>query len=61
MKKFNWSLGLLTTGIVLILADISLQAFKPSNKGFAVSLGLIGTGLAIIGTILLFTLKSKLA
>lgn len=60
MKIFNWSLGLLTAGVILIIADISLQTLKPSVKSLAVTIGLIGTGLVVIGTIMLFSIKSKI-
>lgn len=60
MKTFNWSLILLVLGIAMILTDIGLQTFKPSTKPFAVTTGITGTLLVIIGTGLLFSIKSQI-
>lgn len=60
MKKFNWALGLLTVGILLIISDIILQFNKPSAKKVAVGMGLTGTGLIVIAVIMLFSVKPQL-
>lgn len=60
MNKFNWALGLLTFGALLIISDIVLQFSKPTAKNIAVGMGLTGTGLVIIGILLLFSLKSEI-
>lgn len=60
MEKFNWALGLLTVGIILIISDIVIQFKKPSAKKVAVGMGLTGTGLIIIGIVMLFSVKSEI-
>lgn len=60
MNKFNWSLGLLTAGILLIITDVIIQATKPAIKKFAIGMGLTGTGFIIVGIIMLFFLKPQI-
>lgn len=57
MKKFNWGLGLLTLGSLMILADIAMQSAK-KNVSLAKGIGLTGTALVLIGTGLMFSVKS---
>lgn len=60
MKTFNWSLGLLTAGIILIITDVILRIKKPSAEKIATVLGLTGTGLIITGIIMLFSIKNEI-